>query len=191
MGFFRGTVKWSPVEIEYLKKNRNKTSINQLTIALAKSRNAINRKCDELDGKKITKKKSKKSVIGRREDLNQFFRSTWEANVARWFNHEGMIWTYEPEIFIFKGIKRGTISYSPDFKVDDGWVEVKGQLTTKGRTAVKRFKKFYPDKFKKLKAIVGRPNTEADKFFKKEGVPILAYINELNKEFGKILAHWE
>lgn len=191
MAFFRGKVKWSPVEIDFLKKNRKKLSVNQLSLALAKSRNAINRKCDELDGKVVAQKRSKRSVIGRRADLNQFFRSNWEANAARWFNNEGIAWEYEPEVFFFKGIKRGTVSYCPDFRLGDEWVEVKGLLDTKGRTAIRRFKKFYPEEFKKLKAIVGRPGTAADKFFKAEGVPILAYINELDKKYRKIIANWE
>ena len=49
--FRRAKVVWSPVEEEYLKKHREDTSVNQLTIALAKSRNAIKRKLDEFDGK--------------------------------------------------------------------------------------------------------------------------------------------
>lgn len=191
MAFFRGKVVWSPVETEYLKKNRKKQTINQLSLALAKSRNAIKRKMDELDGKEVPQKQSKRSVIGKRKDLNQYFRSNWEANIARWFNHEGISWSYEPKVFIFDGIKRGTVSYCPDFRVDDGWVEVKGLLDSRGRTAIRRFKKYYPEEFKKLKAIVGRPGTKADEFFKSLGVPILGYINELDKEFRNKIANWE
>ena len=66
MAFFRGKVIWSPVEIEYLKKNREKQTINQLSLALAKSRNAIKRKTDELDGKVVPQKRSKRSVINKR-----------------------------------------------------------------------------------------------------------------------------
>lgn len=190
MPFFN-KVKWSPVEIDYLKENRDKISMNQLTIALNKSRNAIKVKLDELDGKSSTKKMSKKSVIGKRKDINQFCRSNWEANCCRWFNYEGMVWEYEPEVFVFSGIKGGTVSYCPDFRVDNHWLEVKGYLTKKGKTAIRRFKKFYPDEFKKLKAIVGRPGTEADKFFKSLEVPILAYMNELNKKFKDKIPYWE
>jgi len=192
MGWNRGAIVWSPIEEEYLRKNRT-ISINQLTIALAKSRAAIKRKLDEFDGKKITKKMNKRSVIGRRLDLDQFFRSNWEANVARWWNSKGKKWDYEPQVFAFFefGIKRGTVSYCPDFKVGNLWVEVKGLLDPKGRVAIKRFKKFYPTEFKKLRAIVGRPGTKADKFFQAEGVPVIAYINELNKKYSKIIPNWE
>jgi hypothetical protein len=187
---FRKTV-WSPVEISYLESHRDQP-VNQLTIALAKSRNAIRLKCLELDGKPLpTKKRNKLSVIGRRDDLNQFFRSGWEANVARWFNNEGMVWRYEPEVFVFKEVKHGTVSYCPDFQVDDNWVEVKGYLTPQGKTAIRRFKRYYPEEFKKLVAIPGSRTTKAGQFFESMGIPIIATINELNKEFKNKIPHWE
>jgi len=186
-------VVWSPVETDFLKANRTTMSINQLSLALAKSRAAVNRKCDELDGKKVTKKMGRRSVIGKRADLKQFFRSNWEANVARWFNFKGMQWQYEPQVFSFleHGIKRGTVSYCPDFKVGALWVEVKGMLDAKGMTAIRRFKKFYPLEFARMRAIVGRPGTKADKFFESLGVPRMAYINQLDKIHKTTLPHWE
>ena len=46
---------------------------------------------------------------GCREDLNgQFFRSAAEATLARYYNHLGIRWDYEPKTFYFEGIKRGT-----------------------------------------------------------------------------------
>lgn len=92
---------------------------------------------------------------GRRADLdNRYFRSAWEANYARWLNYrvdhsDGVEWwTYEPRTFRFP-VKRGTMSYTPDFLVTfrDGhveWHEVKGWLTPQGATALKRFAKYYP-----------------------------------------------
>lgn len=93
---------------------------------------------------------------GRRADLNnQYFRSAWEANYARYLNflvkQKAIIgWEYECQTFWFETIKRGVRSYKPDFKVknNDGsheWHEVKGWMTPKGATAIKRFKKYYPD----------------------------------------------
>lgn len=92
---------------------------------------------------------------GRRADLDdRYFRSSWEANYARWLNFlvaNGVVasWEYEPRTFTFP-VKRGTMSYTPDFLVvlSDGtsaWHEVKGWLTQQGATALKRFAKFYPD----------------------------------------------
>lgn len=93
---------------------------------------------------------------GKREDLdNRFFRSAWEANYARYLNFlviqkQILKWEYEPQTFFFESIKRGTRSYTPDFKVFDFngshvWHEVKGWMDAKSKVKLKRFAKFYPD----------------------------------------------
>jgi hypothetical protein len=98
------------------------------------------------------------SKSGRRADLgNQYFRSRWEANYARYLNFlinndsncEITNWEYEKETFEFHKIKKGTRFYTPDFKVHlkNGGIEyheVKGWDYPKGRTARKRFAKYYP-----------------------------------------------
>lgn len=93
---------------------------------------------------------------GKREDLGgQFFRSSWEANYARYLNwlmangSDISAWEFEPETFVFEGIKRGTLSYTPDFKLtmNDGsveWHEVKGWMDDKSKVRLKRFAKYYP-----------------------------------------------
>ena len=92
---------------------------------------------------------------GYRDDLGDtFFRSSWEANYARylnWMRDGGLIkeWSFEPETFWFNGIKRGVVSYLPDFKVintDDTvyYVEVKGWMDAKSKTKIKRMAKYYP-----------------------------------------------
>ncbi|KKN48224.1 hypothetical protein LCGC14_0654860 [marine sediment metagenome] len=87
---------------------------------------------------------------GRRGDLGgQYFRSSWEANYARYLNYRELKWEYEPDIFEFKKIKKGQRFYTPDFKVyfTDGHIEyheVKGWDYPKGRDARKRFAKYYP-----------------------------------------------
>lgn len=82
-------------------------------------------------------------------------RSEWEANYACYLEFlflraEIKDWLYEPHTFWFEGIKRGTNSYKPDFKVirNNGthyWVEVKGYKTAKDNTKIKRMKKYFPD----------------------------------------------
>jgi hypothetical protein len=93
---------------------------------------------------------------GKRADLgDQYFRSRWEANYARYLNwliqvtKDVASWSYESETFEFKGIKRGTRFYTPDFRVQlsNGTVEyheVKGWRYPKGETALKRMAKYYP-----------------------------------------------
>lgn len=59
-------------------------------------------------------------------------------------------WQHEPKTFWFEGIRRGCVSYLPDFKItyNDGsneWVEVKGYMDAKSRTKIKRFRKYFPE----------------------------------------------
>lgn len=105
----------------------------------------------EIQGNQITGGKG-----GKRPDLNgQYFRSRYEANYARYLNFlitngEPIAkWEYEPDTFEFGKIKRGTRFYTPDFKLyfKDGHIEyheIKGWDYPRGRTARKRFAKYYP-----------------------------------------------
>lgn len=92
---------------------------------------------------------------GYRPDLGFYVRSGWEANIARYIKYlisKGELrgFEYEPEVFEFHNIKRGTRSYTPDFKIyhNDGSVEyweVKGYMDQRSRTQLNRMKKYYPD----------------------------------------------
>lgn len=93
---------------------------------------------------------------GKRADLdNVYFRSSWEANYARFLNlirNNGDIdrWEYEPHVFFFEAIKQGTRTYKPDFKVylKNGsyeWHEVKGWMDNKSKTRLSRMAKYYPE----------------------------------------------
>lgn len=92
---------------------------------------------------------------GFRDDIGISVRSAWEANYARYLNwliaKDGKIekWEYEPETFWFEKIKRGCRSYKPDFRITftDGKVEyheVKGWMTPRSKTALKRMSKYHP-----------------------------------------------
>jgi hypothetical protein len=84
----------------------------------------------------------------------KYYRSRWEANYARyleWLRVQGRveIWKHEPDIFWFDGIKRGCVSYLPDFRVHwtDGRVEyheVKGWMDAQSKTKIRRMKKYHP-----------------------------------------------
>lgn len=59
-------------------------------------------------------------------------------------------WEYESHTFWFEGLKRGTVSYKPDFFIleNDGiawYAEVKGYFDSKSLTKIKRFKRYYPN----------------------------------------------
>jgi hypothetical protein len=102
---------------------------------------------------------------GRRADLDdQFFRSMWEANWARYLRflvEHGAIrsWAYEPRRFEFVAIRYGTRSYTPDFEIIelDGrtiYEEIKGHLTEKSAVQLKRMARYYPDV--RLRLITGK-----------------------------------
>ena len=95
------------------------------------------------------------SKSGKREDLdNQYFRSAWEANYARYLNwliKQGEIkaWEFEVDTFQFP-VKRGNMSYLPDFKItnNDGSIEyheVKGYMDDNSRVKLNRMAKYYPE----------------------------------------------
>lgn len=90
----------------------------------------------------------------------KYYRSKWEANYAHyleWMKQKGEIlsWKHEPKTFWFDGVKRGTVSYLPDFCVVDmagneAYHEVKGWMDDRSKTKIKRMKKYHP----KVKLIV-------------------------------------
>lgn len=83
-----------------------------------------------------------RSKKGIREDLGCFFRSTWEANYARYLNRESIKWKYESITYNLGPTK----SYTPDFILEDGThVEIKGWLTEKGAEKLRLFQEQYPE----------------------------------------------
>jgi hypothetical protein len=91
---------------------------------------------------------------GRREGMDGYFKSRWEANVGRYLDFlksTGKIidWKYEPETFWFEGIRRGVCSFKPDFKVIEAgriyYWEVKGYMDARSKTKIKRMAKYFPD----------------------------------------------
>lgn len=93
---------------------------------------------------------------GKRVDLNnQYFRSSWEANYARYLNwlvelKEIKSWEFEPETFMFEKIKRGNISYTPDFRIINNdesieYHEIKGYMDKDSKVKIKRFNKYFPE----------------------------------------------
>lgn len=76
-----------------------------------------------------------------REDLQQFFRSSWEANYARILNYLGKQWEYEPRRFIFSD----GMSYLPDFLVEGEWIEIKGWMDEGSKMKLDKFKNEYSE----------------------------------------------
>lgn len=92
---------------------------------------------------------------GKRADLDgKYFRSSWEANYARYLNwliaqRQIVSWEYEVDTFEFRPIKRGTRFYTPDFKIHNlngsiEYHEIKGYMDRRSATKLKRMAKYYP-----------------------------------------------
>jgi hypothetical protein len=110
------------------------------------------------EAEKLAANNNHKTKAYFREDLGIFVRSSWEANVARVLNYQAKRdeiwrWEYEPEIYWFLNIKRGTRSYTPDFKIwpeknnekEFYFIEVKGHMDPRSKTKLKRMAKYYPE----------------------------------------------
>ena len=120
---------------------------------------------------------------GKRADLDdRYFRSAWEANFARYLNFliekkQIYKWDYEVDTYWFHEIKRGTRSYTPDFKIWDTpnsepyYIEVKGWMDQKSITKLKRMAKYYPD-------------IRIDIVAKKE-------YNEIKSKLSRLIKGWE
>ena len=145
----------------------------KLAISASSTRHWVNMSEDERDAysmrasiaasKRTSNNREKASwKSGWREigGVKKYYRSSWEANYAHyleWLRTRGEIlsWEHEPETFWFQGIKRGTMSYLPDFKVveKNGAVqyhEVKGWMDARSKTTIARMAKYHP----KIKLIV-------------------------------------
>lgn len=104
-----------------------------------------------LPRKNVTWKQGWRTIGGQRI----YFRSKWEMNYARyleWLRERGEIkaWEYEPTTFWFEAIKRGTRSYTPDFRVTErngkvAYHEVKGWMDDRSKTKLKRMAKYHPE----------------------------------------------
>ena len=140
---------------------------------------------------------------GYREDLKQYFRSKWEANMSRYYNFVDIKWIYEPQEFEFYKIKRGNRFYKPDFYLpgQDRFIEVKGWFRPADKTKLRRFKKYYPVQFTKLRFVIKDPydprsknNAEALNFLigelKIDFSQIEGY-NYIEKAVGKLIPNWE
>lgn len=87
--------------------------------------------------------------------VRKYYRSRWEANYAlylEWLKEtqNGVAaWAHEPKVFWFEGIKRGCVSYLPDFWVQapdgsEAYHEVKGWMDDRSKTKIRRMAKYHP-----------------------------------------------
>jgi hypothetical protein len=130
---------------------------------------------------------------------NYIFRSGWERNFARWLCLKGVKWTFERVSFPFVGYKYKPHIYIPDFyEVENDVIwEVKGYLRPDDRSRMTRFKKVYPEEFKKMKVCLSKSNKRAIAFYQKMDIFML-FIEDVEAEYKRLVSrtrgtedHWE
>lgn len=80
----------------------------------------------------------KKAKHGKRiKYKGTYYRSTWEANFAKFLDLSGIKYRYEPEVFDL-----GNTTYRPDFYIPewDLWIEIKGWFKKDAKKKIKLFK---------------------------------------------------
>jgi len=124
---------------------------------------------------------------GFREDLGIYTRSKMEANVLRYYKFIKEKYIYESKEFEFYKIKRGSRFYKPDVHLlgQDKFIEVKGWFTASDKTKLRRFKKYYPEEFAKLKFII--PDKYARS--KANGEMIKFLCDDLGIDFEEIISY--
>lgn len=75
---------------------------------------------------------------------NIWFKSSWEANFAKWCDGSNIKWEYEPRAFLLKLNNKKT-NYTPDFYLPefDLWIEVKGYWRKDAFEKYQQFQKEY------------------------------------------------
>jgi len=145
----------------------------------------------ELTGVKTTKVRSH---AGKRKDLGDiYFRSATEANYARYLNLAKIKWEFEPRTFYFEGVRRGNVSYTPDFYLpnEDRWIEIKGWLDGPSKTKLKRFKKYYPEEFAKLTVVLESPKDKDLDALEKIGIVRIESFKEIRNKLSRVIKGWE
>lgn len=78
---------------------------------------------------------------GPREDLNCYFRSSWEANIARLLKYKGIDYTYKEKWF-----DDGKTDYYPDFIVKDNVIlDIKSIWSSKSLKEILDFRNRFPE----------------------------------------------
>lgn len=93
---------------------------------------------------------------GKREDIDDEVRSSWEANITRLLNYLKIDYSYETDSFrlitLNNRYKLASPSYLPDYILNDGTIiEVKGHLSARSLANMKAFQELYPNE--KIKVI--------------------------------------
>lgn len=122
-GFKKGNIGWNKGKKGSHSGEKNPFYGKEHTNE-SKKKISISMKQQYKNGTRKVHKHSGRGIAGIRDDLNQFFRCTWEANIARILKFNEFKYEYEPKKFDLGEL--GT--YRPDFYLPekDLYIEVKG-----------------------------------------------------------------
>lgn len=167
----KGIPKWDGKEHprgmkgkEHSQKTKDRLSITS-TAAQAKINEDEDRRA-AISKKQIMTKKERGNMVSERQKVTwrggwreiggkrKYFRSRWEANYARYLeflkvNKQIKEWEHEPDVFWFEGIKRGCVSFLPDFRITENsgvnvYHEVKGWMDDRSKTKIRRMALYHP-----------------------------------------------
>jgi len=174
-------------DLALILPNRSETSVRSRILALSRE--------SQIKTVKVSSK-PRRIGAGTAPDLGKtVYRSGWERNFARVLKLNKIKWEYESKLFEFDRPKNSAVAYLPDFHIldyegEEIWVEVKGRVMPGTFSKLMGFKENYPEEFAKLYAICEK-GTKADKFFKRLGIPILMYYQDMRKEYKDRIPTWE
>lgn len=105
---------------------------------------------------------------GYRDDVHCWFRSSWEANIARLLTYIGIRWEFEPQRIKLEGM-----SYLPDFFLPDQqlYIEVKGYFTDRSKLVMRQLLTQHPQ----------FPIVIVDK----------TMYSTINRVYSRIISNWE
>lgn len=86
-----------------------------------------------------------KGVGGIRLDIGHYVRSSWEANICRLLVYLNIPYQFEKYKFTLMDIDGKEIIYTPDYKIHNRFIEVKGWWTQKSLLLKKLMMEQYPE----------------------------------------------
>ena len=143
-----------------------KDKISASSIKMHELINATPGRRESISKKQVMTKHAKGNLINPRQKQTwkagwreiggkrKYFRSRWEANYARYLEFlkvqkQITEWEHEAEVFWFEGIKRGCVSFLPDFRITElngslSYHEVKGWMDDRSKTKIRRMALYHP-----------------------------------------------
>lgn len=157
----RNHIRCIDCNLEIKKSNKNQTRCWKCYQAVHATTDHYCKECHKLLGrydktiycKKCANKGERSANFGKTILIkcckynNIWFKSSWEANFAKWCDLSGIKWEYELKAFLLE-INSKKTNYTPDFYLPefDVWIEIKGYWRKDAQEKFIEFKKRYKQK---------------------------------------------